>query len=81
MKVTASQSELDRLDKEALGNYLQGHSNFKLEKIVLESSETQAEEVTKEPLTGEALFDSLIEGLPDPEERKAYLKTLWREIV
>ena len=81
VKVTASQSELDRLDKEALGNYLQGHSNFKLDKIVLGSSETQAEEVAKQPLTGEALFDSLIESLPDPEDRKAYLKTLWREIV
>lgn len=80
LKVTGPQSELDALDKEAIGQRLLGHSNFKLEKIVLESEKTQVAE-GKKVLTGAELFDTLISELSEPEERKNYLKSLWREVV
>lgn len=78
LKITGTHKELSIIDKEKLGKYYLGHSNFKLEKIYLDS---KGKELRQEKLTGEETFDKLIDETAEDEEQKKYLKSLWREIL
>lgn len=78
LKVKGPKSELQKLNKVTLGNYLFGHSNFKLDLCYEESG------ITIEPtktVTNEELFIGLIDGLPEVDEYKQYLKELVNEII
>lgn len=78
LKVKGPQSELKKLSKRELGLKTIGHNNYKLDLIPTESTKL-VESV--ERLTGEQIFDKLIDATSDPEEHKKYLKELWREIL
>jgi DNA repair exonuclease SbcCD nuclease subunit len=71
LKVTGALSELQKLDKSAF-------PNIKLELIPTDSQELKAP--TKE-MTGEEIFDSIIDNLSDSVEHRSNLKRLYREIT
>jgi len=71
LKVNGPLSELQKLDKSAF-------PNIKLELIPTDSQELKAP--TKE-MTGEEIFDSIIDNLSDSVEHRSNLKRLYREIT
>lgn len=79
LRVTGPESELRKLDKVAIGEIILGHSNYKLELIPTEGEKVKAEPEKK--LTGPELLDKIIDSSGETEEQKAYLKSLYREIV
>lgn len=78
LKVLGSHSELEKLKKQDTGMKLFGHNNFKLDKIYTDSPKL---ETKKERLTGPELMDTIIDATDEKLEEKAYLKSLWREIL
>lgn len=78
LKVTGPRSKLDLLDKEAIGDAMMGHSNFKLDKIYTDAAPLEAD---ADKLSGEEILDKLIDNLPDSIDEKVYLKQLWRELL
>ncbi len=79
LKLKGDKSDLDAIDKQVLGQQLFDTSDYKLDLIPNVATEIGAEEVK---ITSEIdLFDSLIDNVSDTPERKAYLKTLWRELL
>jgi len=78
LKVSGPRSELAKLNKAKIGQHLLGHSNYKLDLIPTDSEELPE---SKKKLTGEEIFDILIEMLPEKKEQKNFLKKLWREVV
>jgi len=78
LKVSGPKSELDKLDKVEIGEYILGHSNYKLEKCYFDTPL-----VTKptKKVTNFELFDSLIDSLDETLEEKEYLKTTWRGLL
>lgn len=79
IKVRGPRSDLDKLDKVALGNHLFGHSDFKLDKIYTEN-EIQIEPTVK-PLTAPEAFDFIIDQTHESEAQKEYIKQLYRELL
>jgi len=77
LKVTGPTSELNKLDKVELAKRLRV-SEFKLDKVY---SDAVVSFATKEKLTNEQLFDTIIEATDEPQAEKDYLKQLWREIL
>ncbi len=78
VKIIGPQSELSKIDKEILGQRLQGHSNFKLDKIPTDSEKPTPKATSN---TAEQLMDQLIDCSSESEEHCDYLKSLWREIL
>ncbi len=78
VKITGSESELQKIDKDQIGSYLIGHSNYKLDLIPTDSDKL---ETTAEDFSGEELMDQLIDALPDSDDHKATLKGTWRDLL
>lgn len=78
-KVHGPFSELQKIKKKDVAQQIVGHMNFKLDLIPNDSR--SLEQTERKTLTGEEIFDKLIEMLPEKPEQKAYLKTLWREVL
>lgn len=78
LKVRGPYTELEALNKKALGAKLFGHSNFKLDKIYLEISQLEAK---VEQMTDEQVMDAVIDRTEESPAEKESLKALWREIL
>lgn len=78
LKVSGPTSELQSLKKEAIGQSLFGHSNYKLEKIYPDAPKL---DIKIENFTQAEILDKLIDGTSEAEERKSSLKKLWRVLV
>ncbi len=78
LKVKGPQSELAKLKKRDIGEVTIGHSNFKLDLIPIDSSKIEDK---ADGLQDTEILDMLIGAMPDSEEQKKYLKSLWREIL
>lgn len=78
VKVSGPASELDTIDKKSLGDTLLGHSNFKLD-LIADVNEIDNNSI-KNGMTNASLLDTLIDQIPESEEYKDTLKSLWREI-
>lgn len=76
--VTGETSKLDKLKKKEIGMHHLGHEQFKLDRIY---PDVVLAPVTEKRLTSDQVLDSLIEQSGDTDEQKAYLKTLWREVL
>lgn len=76
LKVTGPYLELEKLDKWAIGNAHLGHQNFNLDKILVEE---QAAVYDLEHMTTEEILDQVVDDSEESEEKKAFLKALWRE--
>lgn len=78
-KVTGRRSELDSLDKIALGNRLFGHTNFKLDKTCVDA--VTVEQQKDDNKTAEELMDAVIDNTSESGDTKEELKHLWRELI
>lgn len=78
IKVMGPQSELEKLNKKVLGMRLFGHSNYKLDKIVTDSTKLVDNSVN---LTDKQILDNIIDSKPENNEYKIYLKDLWRGLL
>lgn len=78
LKVTGPYSELQKLDKKALGASLIGHQNFRLDPIPTEDGQVQAK---LEKLSDDQILDKIIDDSEETAKQKKYLKTLWREVM
>lgn len=78
LKVSGQYSQLETLNKDELGNKLFGHTNYKLDKIYIDTPHNDA--VTEYGSQYE-LLDSLIDSLNEPDEQKEALKSLWRDLT
>lgn len=78
LKAQGLYSELETLNKDKLGMQLFGHTNYKLDKIYID---TEHLDTATEYGSDRELFDKLIDKLKEPEEYKTYLKSMWKEIL
>lgn len=78
VKFYGARSVLDKLDKQAIGMRIFGHTNYKLDKIYSDEAPLQSD-MTQ--MTGEEILDSIIESTDESETQREYLKSLWREII
>lgn len=78
LKVSGPTSELDRLDKKKIGTALLGHQNFKLDKIYPDAPNNR---IYIEKMKDNDILDKFIDELNTLPTQKAFLKTLWREIL
>jgi DNA repair exonuclease SbcCD nuclease subunit len=78
LKVIGPYVELEQLKKKEIGDRLFGHLNFKFDKIYTDKAKL---EVKSDKLTGEQIFDSLIDSTDEKSDEKAALKNLWREVL
>lgn len=78
LKVTGSRSQLDTLKKSWVSTWI-GTENFKLDKIYTDNDNVT--EQAAENKTGPEIMDMVIDHTSDPEDHKAYLKQLWREVI
>lgn len=81
LKVTGPKTELEKLNKKAIGMKFFGHQNFKLDKIEAESDATSTTVEDEFNSTAEEELDRLIEATKESKDVKAYLQALWREII
>lgn len=79
LKVAGTQSELEALDKVAIGTKLFGTANYKLDLISVKA-DSEALEVSLKADDTE-LLDALIDNLNETADRKAALKAAWRTLV
>ncbi len=77
-KLRGPKSELDKVNKNKFGLAMLGTRDYKLDLIPTDSA--VLEPVTK-PLQDTEILDKLIDNMPDPTERKSYLKQLWRDLL
>lgn len=77
VKLTGPKSELDKLTKEAIGDKIVGHNNFRLDLIPTDEVKLDTKEI---PMTDPQLLDAIIDNLPESTEYKNSLKQLWRQI-
>lgn len=80
LKITGPQSELDKLGKFEIGMGLLGHSNFKLDLIPTNSTQSEPAGVVVNLSAGEML-DKLIDSMPDAPDQLTYLKSLWKGLI
>jgi len=78
VKVRGSTSELAALKKDKLAKIL-GVADFKLDKIPTDA--VKLNEVKLSKMTGEQVFDAVIDAQQDDKPHKEYLKKLWRDLV
>lgn len=77
VKLSGSWTELKKIQKKQIGDFLFGHNNFKLDLIPTGN----VEEPKLKEFTDFELFDNLIDNLSENKTTKVSLKTLWKEIV
>ena len=77
IKVHGAKSDLDKLNKKDIAEYL-GHENFKLDKIAYGSAEHKTNTAK---MREEEVLDAIINATPEGEIVKTYLKNLWREVM
>ncbi len=75
LKVSGIRSELDEIDKQALGVSLGIGANYKLD-LIPTDSHTETQKADEPKMTDLEVLDKLIDGLPDDAEYKGYLKDL-----
>lgn len=78
LKVTGPASELNALTKEKLAVGLVGHANFKFDRIYSDTPQVRPAAKARTP---SQMVDDLIDGSGESEDQRAYLKTLYREIM
>ncbi len=79
IKLRGTKSQLDSIDKKYLEDKMALYdSNFKLDKIYIDNTPLKAD---ASKLSGEELFDQLIDNTTESIDRKEYLKKLWRQLV
>jgi len=76
LKLTGRASTLAKFSKDSFKSVY--GDNYKLDKIPTDSEEV---EIKADTMTAQEVLDTLIEKVDEPEEFKAYLKALWREIL
>lgn len=79
LTIRGPESELTKLNKVSIGTQLLGHSNFKLDLIPTES--TQSEEAAPKKMTNEELFVTIIDDSSETPQQKQYLKDLFYEVT
>lgn len=79
LKLRGPKSALDGVDKKQLGLREFGHDNYKLELIPTEAVPIKEDSI--QYLSESELFDTIIDATSDTNERKTYLKGLWRETL
>lgn len=79
VKIRGTRSELANVDKAYLGRVLGIGQSFKLDLIPIE--ETRDLPLEEETLTDLEVLDKLIDGLPDSQEYRDYLKGLTQEVL
>lgn len=77
IKVSGPKSELDKLDRNAIGEALLGHSNYRLDLVPDKSISAINPPVAPVADT----MDTIIDGSGETTERKQQLKDLWRSLV
>lgn len=77
VKVKGSRSLLATFKKQKVAELI-NHNNFKLELIPQDLENIEKVQVSDTP---ETIFDKVIDSLPDSEEHKQFLKSLWRDLV
>jgi len=78
IKLYGTSIELEKISKKDIGMSLLGHCNFKLDKIARDVRKLEAK---TEGLTDEQIFDTLIDNTEEKADTKAYLKSLWRDVL
>lgn len=78
MKVSGPYSELEKLKKKDLGLHHLGHQSFKFDKVYTEVAQLKQKTIA---LADDALFDKLIDQTDESPDQKAYMKTLWRDVL
>lgn len=81
VKITGPQSEIDKVTRNQVARLFPNlNGNFKLDLIPLDRREETIKEETHR-LTGEEIFDGLIDTLPETDKHKRDLKDTWRKLV
>ena len=79
LQIHGNKDELNKIDKEKLGQLILGHSNFKLDLI---PDEMVIKDATScEPQTAQERLDSLIERSNDHTSQAAVMKKFWRGLL
>lgn len=78
LQVSGPYSELEKLDKAAVGQAHLGHQNFKLEKL---STDAKIEIPGQSAMSNSELLDEVIEAGTETKSVKAELKSFWRTLV
>lgn len=81
LKVKGPYSELQKLNKEEIGQKLIGNSNFRLEFVDTQEKMVKDSEQKCIKHTNEELLERFIEQTNETDEFKLYLKSLWKELV
>ena len=79
LKVTGTHSQLAGVDKQKLAEVLPV-KGFKLDKIPTDSPKLN-DKLNDKKLSQSEMLDAIIDNMAETSEQKAYLKTLWRELV
>ncbi len=79
LKIKGPYSELHKLNKNDLISFLPEGVNFKLDLIPTDS--TPINMPSKENMTNEEIFDTIIDATGETEDQKKYLKGLYREVI
>jgi DNA repair exonuclease SbcCD nuclease subunit len=78
LQITGPRSKIEKINKQELGKFILGHSNYKLELIPSDSGTLDREKLQK--LSPNEVLDKLIDNLSDSKTQKDYLKQLYRGI-
>lgn len=78
LKVTGAFSELEKLDKRAIGQALLGHNHYKLTKTATEAEDLSEQAIDVPPME---VLDKVIDLSAEPADQKLQLKALAREIL
>lgn len=76
IKIKGSSAELAKINKEEFGLKVLGHSNYRLEKILVGGVQTEV----KSSWAPAQLMDTLVDNAEEELETRASLKKLWREL-
>ena len=81
LKVVGSGIELEKLDKNEIGQKLFGHSLFKFDKISYDLPKILNEAIKDKNLNDSEMLDHIIDTTSESERIKTHLKSLWRELL
>lgn len=78
LKVEGPLSELKKINKKEWGERILGHSHFRLEIVPTDTPQPKFD-VSK--MTDHEIFDTIIDATGETSTQKAFLKSLWRELL
>lgn len=81
LKVIGPYTELEKLDKKAIGLQHLGHSNYKLEKSYVETVQSYSLGIQSKDVSTQDLLDKIIDNTSESDKVKQDLKQLWRELA